>query len=508
MTFDNPTADELKHAACEFGWTGAGGDTDELQRLVRPTLEAYRLLDAYVSDLPQALQRYPRDAGYAPSPAENPHGAWCRRVEVRGAGEGLLSGRQVALKDNIFLAGVPLANGNFLLDGYTPTFDATVVTRLLDAGASIVGKATCENLCFSGNSFTANTGPVHNPHRRGYSAGGSSSGCAAVVAAGDVPMAVGADQGGSVRIPAALCGIHGMKPTYGLVPYTGVLPIEPTIDHLGPMTATVADNALLLEVLAGDDCIDPRQRNVRVQRYTQALGQGLQGLRVGVLAEGFAQPGACAQLNALVRRAAAAMQKLGASVEDVTMPLHLLAPALCRPILVEGSIRTMFRDDAFGTGRHDIYPVDLMDRFRGWSTHTQALSESVRINLIAGSFLMARHGAHFYGKAMNAGRDLRRKYDEILSRVDVMLMPTTPATAPQLPRESSSPAELALAAWGMTPNTFPFNVTGHPAMSVPCGRVDGMPAGMMLVARHHDEVSIYRLAHAYEQAHGPDGTPH
>ena len=149
-----------------------------------------------------------------------------------------------------------------------------------------------------------------------------------------------------------------------------------------------------------------------------------------------------------------------------------------------------------------------MDRFRGWSTQTQTLSESVRVNLIAGSFLMARHGAHFYGKAMNAGRDLRRKYDEILSRVDILLMPTTPATAPQLPRESSSPAELALAAWGMTPNTFPFNVTGHPAMSVPCGRVDGMPAGMMLVARHHDEVSIYRLAHAYEQAHGPDGTPH
>lgn len=506
MPIDHPSPADLVQAAAQFGWHHAADDVQELHGVVGPTLEAYRTLDAYVPEPPFVAARAPLSPGRAPSPAENPHGAWARFCEVRGAPGGLLAGRQVALKDNIFLAGVPLSNGNALIDGFVPSYDATVVTRVLAAGATIAGIAACENLCFSGNSFTSAAGPVHNPHRHGYSAGGSSSGCGAAVAAGDVPLAIGGDQGGSVRIPAALCGIVGMKPTYGLVPYTGAVPVEPTIDHLGPMTATVADNALLLEVLAGDDGIDPRQRNVRTQRYTQALAQDAHGLRVGVLAEGFQQPGASAEVNALVRRAAAALRELGVSVQDVSLPLHTLAPALCRPILVEGSIRTLFRDDAFGTGRHDLYPVELMDRFRGWRDHTAQLSESVRANLIAGLFLMARHGTHYYAKAMNAGRDLRRRYDELLSRVDLLLMPTTPTTAPPLPQPGATPEALARASWGMTPNTFPFNVTGHPALSLPCGRVDGLPVGMMLVGRHHDECGIYRVAHAWEQAYGPGRT--
>ncbi len=510
MKFEPPSPADLEHAAAQFGWSGAGGDVHDLHRVVQRALEAYRELDAYMPDAqPQSQQRYPRDAGRVPAPAENPHGAWARRTEVRGAASGPLRGRQVALKDNIFLAGVPMANGNALIDGFVPEVDATVVTRVLDAGGVIAGKAVCEDLCFSGNSFTAVSGPVHNPHRHGHSAGGSSSGCAAAVAAGDVPMAIGGDQGGSVRIPASLCGIVGMKPTYGLVPYTGAVPIEPTIDHLGPMTANVADNALLLEVLAGDDGIDPRQRHTaaRPPRYTEALGQSVHGLRVGLLAEGFTQPGGSAEVGALVRRAAAALQRLGVEVQDVSLPLHALAPALCRPILVEGATRTLFRDDAFGTGRHDLYPVTLMDRFRAWPAHAGRLSESVRVNLIAGCYLIARHGAHYYAKAVNAGRDLRRRYDALLEQVDLLLLPTTPNTARPLPQADATPEQRALAAWGMTANTFPFNVTGHPALSLPCGRVDGLPAGMMLVGRHHDEHTLYRLAHACEQALGAQGVP-
>ena len=161
------------------------------------------------------------------------------------------------MKDNICLAGVPMMNGASTLEGYVPDVDATVVQRILDAGGTIVGKSVCEYFCFSGGSHTSSSGPVHNPHRQGYSAGGSSSGSAALVAAGEVPMALGGDQGGSIRMPASFCGIYGMKPTHGLVPYTGIMPIELTIDHTGPMTATVEDNALLLEVLAGPDGLDP-----------------------------------------------------------------------------------------------------------------------------------------------------------------------------------------------------------------------------------------------------------
>ena len=164
------------------------------------------------------------------------------------------------MKDNIAVAGLPMMNGSATVEGFVPRRDATVVTRLLAAGATIAGKAVCEDLCFSGGSHTSRTGPVRNPWDRSRSAGGSSSGSAALVAAGQADLALGGDQGGSIRIPSAFCGTVGHKPTYGLVPYTGAFPIENTLDHLGPITRTVRDAALLLGVLAGRDGLDPRQR--------------------------------------------------------------------------------------------------------------------------------------------------------------------------------------------------------------------------------------------------------
>src|SRR5262249_14820022 len=193
------------------------------------------------------------------------------KTEIPGAASGKLKGKKVALKDNICLAGVAMMNGASTMEGYVPDIDATVATRILDAGGTITGKTVCEYLCFSGGSHTSASGPVHNPHRIGYSAGGSSSGSAAVVALGEVPMALGGDQGGSIRIPAAFCGIYGLKSTHGLVPYTGIMPIELTLDHAGPMTATVEDNALLLEVLAGPG----RARPAAIwRRRRQALSRG------------------------------------------------------------------------------------------------------------------------------------------------------------------------------------------------------------------------------------------
>ena len=197
-----------------------------------------------------------------------------------------------ASRDNVCVAGVPMMNGASVLEGYVPEVDATVVSRILDAGGEIAGKTACEYLCFSGASHTNATGnPVHNPWKHGYTSGGSSSGSGAVVAAGDVEMAIGGDQGGSIRIPASMCGIVGLKPTHGLVPYTGVMPIELTIDHVGPMTDTVANNALLLEAIAGSDGLDPRQIGVpEVPSYTDALGRGADGMTVGVVTEGFGHP--------------------------------------------------------------------------------------------------------------------------------------------------------------------------------------------------------------------------
>ena len=195
----------------------------------------------------------------------------------------------MALKDTYAVAGVPLTNGASVLEGYVPEFDATVVTRLLDAGAEIVGKSVCEYFSFSGGAATSVSGPVHNPRAWGHTPGGSSTGSGALVAAGEVDMATGGDQAGSIRIPASLSGVVGIKPTFGLVPYTGIMGIESSIDHAGPLTATVAENALFLEVMAGPDGIDSRQGGAIVDVYTNALGGGAKGLKIGVVKEGFGQ---------------------------------------------------------------------------------------------------------------------------------------------------------------------------------------------------------------------------
>ena len=245
------TPEQLLEAADTVGLSLSDADVASYLGLMQPYVDAYNLVDQMPDHLP--VVKYPRTPGRFPSPAENPRNAWYVKTSVKGAAGGKLAGKKVGVKDNVMVAGVPMMNGNAILEGYVPDVDATVVTRLLDAGAEIIGKTHCENYCISGGSHTGAKGPVHNPHKMGYSAGGSSSGSGVAVALGEADMAIGGDQGGSIRMPAAYCGIVGLKPTWGLVPYTGIMPIELTLDHTGPMTATVADNALMLEAIAGED---------------------------------------------------------------------------------------------------------------------------------------------------------------------------------------------------------------------------------------------------------------
>ncbi len=264
MTVTRPTKAQLNTLAENMGMSFSPEDLDFFHEELDATMGAYDVIDAMPDYLPQV--KYARTSGYEPDAAENELNGWAWKVDIEGAKGGPLKGKTIALKDNVSVAGVPMRNGSAILQGYVPNIDATIVTRLLDAGATIKGKAVCEFFCLSGGSHTSQPGPVHNPLKKGYSAGGSSSGSAALVASGEVDMAIGGDQGGSIRIPAAYCGIYGMKGTFGLVPYTGLMPIEATIDHTGPMTANVADNALMLEVLAGADGLDPRQYDVKTAK--------------------------------------------------------------------------------------------------------------------------------------------------------------------------------------------------------------------------------------------------
>jgi amidase len=435
-----------------------------------------------------------------PQPEENPRNAWYVKTRVEGAATGKLRGKTVVLKDNVMLAGVPMMNGASTLEGYTPEVDATIVTRILDAGGTIVGKAHCEYFCLSGGSHTNATGPVHNPHKMGYSAGGSSSGSAVIVALGEADMAIGGDQGGSIRMPSSFCGIYGMKPTHGLVPYTGIMPIEIYVDHTGPMTATVRDNALLLEVLAGPDGYDPRQYAPVVHPYTEALGGGVDGLRIAVVKEGFGLANSERDVDAKVRKAAERLGKLGARVTEVSIPWHTLAGALWLPIGVEGLTQTMMWGDGYGLSRPDLYVASLMDFHRGWRQRANELSETTKLFTMLGTYIHEHHGSRYYGKAMNVTRRLVAAYDAVLAQHDLLLMPTTPMKAQPMPGPGASREEVVQRALEMITNTAPFDISHHPAMAIPCGMSDGLPVSMMLVGKHWDEPTIYRAAAAFEGA--------
>ena len=493
-----PTHQQLKKIVESLHMSMSDAEVAEYLEVVDGTLAAYDKLASMPDYLPQV--RYPRTPGHRPMASENPLGAWAVKADVKGAPYGPLSGKTIVLKDNICLAGVPMMNGSSTLEGYVPDVDATLVTRILDAGGTIVGKAVCEHFCLSGGSHTSSSGPVHNPYKMGYSSGGSSSGSGALVAAGEADMAIGGDQGGSIRIPASWCGLVGMKATHGLVPYTGVMPIEATIDHAGPMTNTVADNALLLEVIAGEDGLDPRQYNVRTDKYTAALGKGAAGLRIGVLTEGFELDSCEPDVVEKVRQSAERLRKLGATVENVSVPMHMDGPAIWAAIALEGLTAQMMHGNGMGFNWGGMYTTSLLDAHASWRARANELSRTLKLSMMVGEYFITEYRGHFYAKAQNLARMLRSAYDDALSRYDMLLMPTLPMKATPLP-----PADAPLSLWcqrgfEMLTNTQPFDVTGHPAITVPCGMSAGLPIGMMLVAKHYNESILYRAAHAFEQS--------
>lgn len=498
MPVSQPTPEQLRAIAQDMGLSLTDDDIASFAGLMQGYVEGYNALDAMPDNLPTV--KYPRTPGYRPSGTENPYNAWYVKTSIKGAPSGALSGKRVVMKDNVMVAGVPMMNGASTLEGYVPEIDATIVERILDAGGEIAGKAHCEYFCLSGGSHTNATGAVHNPHKMGYSAGGSSSGSAALVAASEVEMAIGGDQGGSIRIPAAYCGIYGMKPTHGLVPYTGIMPIEIYVDHTGPMTANVTDNAQLLQVIAGSDGYDPRQYNVKTDDYTSQLTNGIAGLSIGVVREGFGHENSEPDVDAKVRAAGQRLQSLGAKVEEVSIPMHLAGTALWLPIGIEGLTQTMMWGDGYGFSRPDLYVTSLMDFHRGWRQRANELSETTKLFTMFGTYIRQQHGSRYYGKAMNLTRQLIAAYDHMLSQYDLLMMPTLPLKSTQLPAADASREDYVARALEMITNTAPFDISHHPAMAIPCGMSDGLPVSMMLVGKHFDEATIYRAAYAFEQS--------
>lgn len=498
MSFAKPTHEQMRAVVDDLGIDLSDDELAGYLGRMEGFARAYALVDE-AADPPPA-SRHRRSAWRRPAPDLNRYNAWFVITSVREEYHGRLAGKTLAVKDSICVAGLPMMNGASFLEDYVPDADATVVTRALHAGAEIVGKTNCEYLSLSGGSHTCANGPVINPHKAGYSAGGSSSGSAVAVAAGNADMALGCDQAGSIRVPAAWCGIVGLKPSHGLVPYTGILGVDPAVDHCGPMTRDVETNALLLEVLAGRDGMDPRQPSSwQPVRYTRARRAGAKGLRVAVVKEGFGQRNAEAEVDERVRAAAGALAAVGVDVAEVSVPVHKQAWLLAQPIYVEGLAHSMgecgIMSDAEGLGSSN--PAE---RFAAWRRRWRELPENLMELILFGAFVRSRHPGRYYVKAQHLRRTIRRAYDEVLSEYDLLLMPTTPMAATPLPAPDAAAAERSRRAHEMLANTGPFDVTGHPAITLPCGATaDGRPVGMMLVGRHFDEFTLYRAAYAFER---------
>ncbi|QNU64587.1 amidase [Vreelandella titanicae] len=503
MSVKRPDIDTLAAISDYYGFDLSFDELSEFQSAVAGSMAIYDRLDELADEsLPV---NYPRaELGYRPVGDDNPLNGWAWKCSVPGAEEGPLAGRTVALKDNIALAGIPMMNGSPIMEGFVPREDATVVTRLLDAGAHIIGKTAVTAFCFDGGGCTGYPEPQPvNPHDHDRLAGASSNGSAVVVTNGEVDMALGGDQGGSIRLPASWSGCYGIKGTHGLVPYTGIFPIELTLDHVGPMARTAEDCARMLEVLVGSDGLDPRQYDVRTAKYTETLSEDLTGIRIGILREGFGIAGASEpDVDAAVREAISVLEKVGARASEVSVPMHNDGLALWSAIAFEGATELMVRGDGYGTNWRGHYSTQLMDFYgRARRARGHDFSDTVKMTVLAGHYMSEQYNRHYYGKAQNIGRRLARDYDNALQEYDLLIMPTTAMKAVKRPADKSLNSTLA-GALGNLHNTAPFDVSGHPAMSVPVGFSEGLPVGMQLVGRRWDEATVLKVAHAYQVAIG------
>ena len=499
MIVRRPTPEDLRRLAEVNHFQITDDEMKAFEAMIPGLFESYDRL----SQLPDVRPplRYPnRDAGSRPSPEEDPYNAILRRCTLKGATGGKLAGKRIGLKNNICVAGMPMTCASKILEDYIPDSDATIVTRILDEGGEINAILNLDNFAFSGAGDTSAFGPTLNPHNTGHLAGGSSGGSAAALYYDDIDITIGGDQGGSIRIPASFCGVVGHKPTHGLVPYTGIVGIDNTFDHAGPMARSVHDAALMLEVIAGKDPLDPRQGDVPTQPYTAALTGDASGLRIGVLSEGFGTAEADLVVDYKVRRAVRLMGELGARVDEVSVPWHSNANGVVWGLIAEGATGLL---QTSGTGRHfeGLYNPGLAQALgQGRRAQANDFPPTVKLVLLIGSYMTERYNSRMYAKAQNLRRELRGAYDEALSRYDVLAMPTTPMPA-HANDADGNPYAMLDHGWDMLANTGTFNMTGHPAISVPCGKTaEGLPVGLMLVGRRFDDATVLRAAHAFEQS--------
>jgi aspartyl-tRNA(Asn)/glutamyl-tRNA(Gln) amidotransferase subunit A len=405
-----------------------------------------------------------------------------------------LTGIPMQLKDNLCTRGIATTCASRMLQGFVPPYDATVTNRLHAEGAVLVGKGNLDEFAMGSSTENSAYSPTRNPWDLDRVPGGSSGGPAAAVAADECLYALGSDTGGSIRQPASLCGVVGLKPTYGLVSRYGLVAFASSLDQIGPLTKTVTDSALVLNAIAGHDDSDSTSIRYEVPDYTESLTGDIRGVRIGVPKEYFVEgiePG----VEEAVREAIRVLEGLGAEVAETTLPHTPYALPVYYIIAPSEASANLARYDGVKYGFSARQADSMWDALE--KTRQEGFGPEVKRRIMLGTYaLSAGYHDEYYLKAQKVRTLIRREFDQVFKRFDALVTPTSPSVAFKLGDKSADPYQMYLS----DVLTIPANIAGVPGISVPGGMVDGLPVGLQFMAAHREEMTLFRVAHAYEQA--------
>ncbi|QCR33870.1 Asp-tRNA(Asn)/Glu-tRNA(Gln) amidotransferase subunit GatA [Lysinibacillus sp. SGAir0095] len=407
---------------------------------------------------------------------------------------GPLFGLPIGVKDNIVTEGLETTCASKILEGFMPIYDATVVKKLREAGMVTVGKLNMDEFAMGSSNENSAYKTTKNPWNLNHVPGGSSGASAASVAAGEVPFSLGSDTGGSIRQPAAYCGVVGMKPTYGRVSRFGLVAFASSLDQIGPISRNVYDNALLLEAIAGVDPNDSTSADVPVPNYASKLDGDIKGLRIAVPKE-YLGEGVKEEVKNSVLEALEVLKGLGATVDEVSLPHSKYALAAYYILSSSEASSNLSRFDGIRYGFRAEGVKNLMELYK--ETRAQGFGEEVKRRIMLGTYsLSAGTYDAYYRKAQQARTLIKQDYDKVFEDYDVIIGPTAPTAAFEIGANIDDP----MTMYANDILTIPINLAGVPAISIPCGFDNGMPLGLQIIGKHFDEETIYRTAYAYEQA--------
>lgn len=404
-----------------------------------------------------------------------------------------LFGMPIGIKDNIVTKGLRTTCGSKMLENFDPIYNATVMEKLEEAGAITIGKLNMDEFAMGSSTENSYFHVTRNPWNLDYVPGGSSGGSAAAVAAGEVPFALGSDTGGSIRGPAAYCGVVGFKPTYGRVSRFGLVAFASSLDQIGPITRNVEDNAYLLQVISGYDPYDSTSANKEVPNFVEALTGDVKGLKIGVPKE-YMDAGIDEDVKNAISSALAIFEKLGATWEEISLPHTKYALSTYYLIASSEASSNLARFDGVRYGYRSPNSKTLMDLYK--NTRAEGFGDEVKRRIMLGTFaLSAGYFDAYYKKAQQVRTLIKNDFEKAFEKYDVIIGPTTPTPAFKIGEKVDDPLKM----YANDILTIPVNLAGLPAISVPCGFSNGLPLGLQVIGKHFDESTVYRVAHAFEQ---------